>query len=77
MGGDGVDLVIPAGHLMRTKLARDLELLLEIANDRGVEGFVVGIPYGQDGDGRRAGVDPVGRSESDVGTRPRRFRGWG
>ena len=45
-----MDLVIPAGHLMRTKLARDLELLLEIANDRGVEGFVVGIPYGQDGE---------------------------
>ena len=43
-----MDLVIPAGHLMRTKLARDLELLLEIANDRGVEGFVGGIPYGQD-----------------------------
>ena len=49
MGGDGVDLVIPAGHLMRTKLARDLELLLKIANDRSVEGFVVGIPYSQDG----------------------------
>jgi len=45
-----VDLVIPAGHLMRTKLGLDLELLLEIANDRGVEGFVVGIPYGQDGE---------------------------
>ena len=50
VGGDRVDLVIPAGHLMRTKLARDLELLLEIANDRSVEGFVVGIPYGQEGE---------------------------
>ncbi len=50
MGGDGVDLVIPAGHLMRTKLAQDLERLLEIANDRSVEGLVVGIPYSQDGE---------------------------
>ena len=50
MGGDGTDLVIPAGHLMRTKLAQDLERLLEIANERSVEGFVVGVPYRQDGE---------------------------
>ena len=50
MGGDGSDLVIPAGHLLRTKLAQDLERLLEIANDRSVESFVVGIPYNQDGE---------------------------
>ncbi len=50
MGGDGTDLVIPAGHIIRTKLARDLERLLEIANDRSAEGFVVGIPYSQEGE---------------------------
>ena len=50
MGGVGTDLVIPAGHLIRTKLALDLDRLLEIANDRSVEGFVVGIPYNQDGE---------------------------
>ena len=50
VGGDGTDLVIPAGHLIRTKLALDLERLLEIANDRSVDGFVVGIPYNQDGE---------------------------
>lgn len=50
VGGEGTDLVIPAGHLARTKLSRDLEQLLETANDRSVEGLVVGIPYGQNGE---------------------------
>ena len=50
MGGDGTDLVIPVGHIIRTKLAQDLERLLEIASERSAEGFVVGIPYNQDGE---------------------------
>ena len=50
MGGDETDLIFPAGHIVRTKLAQDLERLLEIANDRSAEGFVVGIPYRQKGE---------------------------
>ncbi len=50
MGADGTDLVIPAGHLVRTKLAQDLTRLLEIAEDRSIEGFVVGVPYSQEGE---------------------------
>ena len=49
MGGDGTDLVIPAGHFLRTKLPKDLERILEFARERSVESFVVGIPYSQDG----------------------------
>lgn len=50
MGGDGTDLVIPAGHVLRTKLAHDLVRLLNIAVERGAEAFVVGIPYNQEGE---------------------------
>ena len=50
MGGDGTDLIIPAGHIIRTKLAQDLERLLEIANERSAGSFVVGIPYNQAGE---------------------------
>jgi len=50
VGGDGTDLVIPAGHIMRTKLAQDLDRLLKIAKDRNAEGIVVGIPYDQEGE---------------------------
>jgi putative Holliday junction resolvase len=50
VGADGTDLVIPAGHLVRTKLAQDLTRLLEIAEDRSIEGFVVGVPYSQEGE---------------------------
>ena len=50
VGSDGTDLVIPAGHLVRTKLTQDLTRLLEIAQDRSIEGFVIGIPYSQEGE---------------------------
>lgn len=43
-------MVIPAGHLIRTKLTQDLERILEIADDLSAEGLVVGIPYSQEGD---------------------------
>ena len=49
VGGDGTDLVLPAGHIVRTKLAQDMERVIEIAKDRGAESFVVGIPYNQEG----------------------------
>lgn len=49
VGGDGTDLVLPAGHIIRTKLAQDMERVLEIAKDRGAESIVVGIPYNQEG----------------------------
>ena len=46
--GGGV-LVIPSGHLVRTKLSQDIDRVLEFARDRDAEGFVVGIPYSLDG----------------------------
>lgn len=38
-------LVFPAGHLLRSKFGQDLEKVLEIAREKEVQGFVVGIPY--------------------------------
>ena len=38
-------LVFPAGYLLRTKFRQDLDRVLEIAQERDVQGFVVGIPY--------------------------------
>ena len=49
VGRDGTDLVLPAGHIIRIKLAQDMERVLEIAKDRGAESIVVGIPYNQEG----------------------------
>ncbi len=49
MGSDGTDLVFPAGHIVRAKLAQDMERVLEVAKDRGAESVVVGIPYNQEG----------------------------
>ena len=42
-------LVFPAGYLLRAKFNQDLDRVLEIAQDRDVQGFVVGIPYTLDG----------------------------
>ena len=42
-------LVFPAGYLLRAKFSQDLDRVLEIAQDRDVQGFVVGIPYTLDG----------------------------
>ena len=38
-------LVIPAGHLNRVKLKQDVERVVEMAEEREIEGFVVGLPY--------------------------------
>ena len=47
----------PAGYLTRSKLSHDLEAVLNAARERGVEGYVVGVPYALDGTiGRQAGL---------------------
>ena len=38
-------LVLPAGHLIRSKLAQDVSRVLALAAERDVEGIVVGVPY--------------------------------
>jgi putative Holliday junction resolvase len=43
-------LVLPAGHLERVKLKYDVDRILEMAQERQVEGFVVGLPYTLSGD---------------------------
>ena len=40
----------PAGYLERTKLDRDLDRVLQIARERDVQGFVVGVPYTLEGE---------------------------
>ena len=48
-------LVIPVGHLDRLTLRQDIDRLLEMAQERQIEGFVVGLPYTLSGDvGREA-----------------------
>ena len=42
-------LVLPSGHLLRSKLTEDVQQVLRVAQDKSVEGFVVGIPYSLDG----------------------------
>ena len=42
-------LVLPSGHLLRSKLNEDVQQVLTVARDKSVEGFVVGIPYSLDG----------------------------
>jgi putative Holliday junction resolvase len=43
-------LVLPAGHLERAKLKYDVDRILEMAQEREIEGFVVGLPYTLSGD---------------------------
>ena len=38
-------LVIPIGHVDRINLKNDVRQVLEIAEERQIEGFVVGLPY--------------------------------
>ena len=42
-------LVFPAGYVVREKLSLDVERVLEVAKDREVQGFVLGIPFSLDG----------------------------
>ncbi len=46
----------PAGHLVRTKFTQDLGRVRQIAQEREIQGFVVGVPYtlqGDEGDGAK------------------------
>ena len=38
-------MAFPAGHLIRSKLAQDVNRVLALAAQREVEGIVVGVPY--------------------------------
>ena len=42
-------LVLPAGHIVRSKLAQDVQQVIASARERPAEGIVVGIPYTLDG----------------------------
>jgi putative Holliday junction resolvase len=52
VGDSEARLALAIGHLVRTRLAQDIDRLLELARQRQVEGFVVGVPY--------AGTDAAG-----------------
>ena len=53
-------LALPAGHVQRTKLREDLLKVLEAAQARGVQGFVVGVPYLLDGTAGRSAKRALG-----------------
>ena len=38
-------MALPAGHLIRGKLAQDVQQVIKAAQDRQAQGIVVGIPY--------------------------------
>lgn len=41
---------VPIGHLKRVTLAQDLNRILSMAQERNIEGFVVGMPYSLSGE---------------------------
>ena len=43
-------IVVPVGHIQRTKLSEDIRRVLNAAGERRVEGVVVGIPYSLNGE---------------------------
>ena len=43
-------LALPAGHIVRTKLAQDVQQVIASARERQAQGIVVGIPYTLDGE---------------------------
>ena len=43
-------LVLPAGHIVRSKLALDVQQVIASAQERQAQGVVVGIPYTLDGE---------------------------
>jgi putative Holliday junction resolvase len=45
----GTDIAFPAGHLLRKDLAKDLEALRALADERGISRIVVGLPLHMDG----------------------------
>ena len=50
VGDSAGSVAFPAGFLQRTKLDRDLERVLQIARERDIQGFVVGVPYTLEGE---------------------------
>ena len=38
-------MALPAGHIVRSKLAQDVQEVISFAEDHRAEGIVVGIPY--------------------------------
>ena len=48
VNGPGV-MVLPAGHIVRTKLAQDVQQAIAAATERKAEGIVVGIPHNPQG----------------------------
>ena len=47
-------MALPAGHIVRSKLAEDVEQVIEAASERQAQGIVVGIPYTLDGEAGKA-----------------------
>ena len=43
-------LALPAGHIVRGKLAHDVQQVIAAAEERRAQGIVVGIPYTLDGE---------------------------
>ena len=43
-------LALPAGHLIRSKLAQDVQQVIAAAEERQAQGIVVGIPYTLEGE---------------------------
>ena len=42
-------MVLPAGHIVRTKLAQDIQQVIAAATERKADGIVVGIPHNPQG----------------------------
>jgi len=42
-------MVLPAGHIVRTKLAQDVDRVIAAATERKVAGIVVGMPHNPQG----------------------------
>ena len=49
VGDTATALAFPAGHIVRSGLSRDIERTLEAGRERGIDGFVAGMPYSLDG----------------------------
>ena len=61
------DWVFPAGYIQRTKLADLLRRILHEAQTRQVDAFVVGVPYGRDGEAGPQAEEEVSIIERDPG----------
>ena len=59
--GDAGKLVLPVGHIDRSRLKQDIDAVLRFAQERHVDGLVIGMPYHISG---------------DVGTQAKRAQGF-